>query len=222
MDPRLWENGQRLNEYECDPADGNVCKLTEAAERAQDAKWKRLMANRPPKDALPRNLMPRPGQREPPLYHYGFPFTTQYAIDYARRHHLTIKIVEEDRPFFGNRAVLDFADLDDEWLKSAAEDENDDLESFAISVSRMLMLKHLGERCDFVLDMGRPFSDDWDRIVSLWSNHNFDERFERCFDPVNVVEVLKVAMNETEGRTTVKPQWWFDWDNDVGVYTSVA
>ncbi|KAM5543861.1 hypothetical protein V8D89_002478 [Ganoderma adspersum] len=217
MDPRRWENGQRLEEW--DPAYGNVGKFTEAAVKAQDAKWKRLMANRPPRDALPRSLMPRPGQPEPPLYRYGFPFTTQYAIDYARRHHLTINIAEEDREFFRDRTVLDFADLDDAWLKSV---NDEDLESFAISVSRMLMLKDLGRRCGFVLGIGHPFSDDWDGIVSLWSNHNFDERFDRCLDPAKVIEVLKVAMNESEGQTPVKPQWWFDWDNDVGVFTSVA
>ena len=168
------------------------------------------MANRPPRDALPRNLMPRPDRSEPPLYHYGFPFTAQYAMDYARRHHLKIKIAEEDRQVFRGHLLLDFADLDDAWLK-----DDDDVRLFALSVSRMLMIEHLSERCGFVLDMGRPFSDDWDGIVSLWSNHNFDERFDECLDPAKAIEVLKVAMNESEGQIPVKPQWWFDWDNDV-------
>lgn len=35
MDPRLWENGQRLNEW--DPEYGNIGMLTEAAQKAQDA-----------------------------------------------------------------------------------------------------------------------------------------------------------------------------------------
>ena len=179
-------------------------------------KWKRLMANRPPRDSLPHSLMPRPGSPEPPLYRYGFPFTTQYAIGYARRHHLTVKIVEEDRDFFRGYTILDFADLDDAWLDSG----NEDLQSFAISMSRTLMVEDLGRRCGFVLGLGHPFSDDWDGIVSLWSNHNFDERFDRCLDPENVIEVLKVALNESAGRTQVKPQWWFDWDNDVVCFCS--
>ena len=156
--------------------------------------------------------MPRPGRPNPPLYRYGFPFTTQYDIDYARRHHLTIKIVEEEREFFRGHVVLDLADLDDEWL---AESGDEDLESFAISVSLMLMVIDLGVRCGFMSEIGRPFSDDWDGIVSLWSNHDFDERFDQCFDPIKAVDVLQVAMNESEGQTPVKPQWWFDWDNDV-------
>ena len=36
MDPRLWENGQRLDEMQCDPH-GNASKFTEAAMKAQDA-----------------------------------------------------------------------------------------------------------------------------------------------------------------------------------------
>ncbi|PIL27141.1 hypothetical protein GSI_10282 [Ganoderma sinense ZZ0214-1] len=215
MDPRLWENGQRLDEW--DPKYGSLGKFTEAAEKAQDAKWKRLMANRPPRDALPRNLMPRPDRPDPPLYRYGIPFTSKYAIDYARRHHLKIDIVEEDREVFRGRQVLDFADLDDAWLK-----EDEDVRLFALSVSRLLMVEDLGDRCDCALDVGRPFCDDWDGIVSLWSNHDFDDRFDECPDPGIAIEVLKIAMNESEGQTPVKPQWWFDWDNDVGVFTSIA
>ena len=37
MDPRRWENGERLDEMQCDPAHGNVGKFTEAAMKAQDA-----------------------------------------------------------------------------------------------------------------------------------------------------------------------------------------
>nr|VWO98547.1 Indoleacetamide hydrolase (IAH) (EC (Indole-3-acetamide hydrolase) [Ganoderma boninense] len=173
MDPRLWENGQRLNEW--DPKYGNLGKFTEAAEKAQDAKWKRLMANRPPRDALPRNLMPSPDRPDPPLYRYGIPFTAKYAIDYARRHHLKINVAEEDREVFRGRVVLDFADLDDAWLK-----DDDDVRLFALSVSRLLMEEDLSEKCDCALEIGRPFSDDWDGIVSLWSNHNFDKRFDEC------------------------------------------
>ncbi|PIL27142.1 hypothetical protein GSI_10283 [Ganoderma sinense ZZ0214-1] len=217
MDPRRWENGQRLDE----------CRegmFTEAAQKAQDAKWKRLMANRPPRDALPRSLMPRPGRSQPPLYHYGFPFTNQYVFDYTRRHRLSLPVPKEDQEFFGGCTAWYFEDLADAWLKSGGGDE-DDLEVFKISVSRMLMLEDLRKRCRFVLGIGHPFSDDWDGIVSLWSNYNFDDRFDRCIDPVHVIEVLKAAMNESGGRnseTPVKPQWWFDWDNDVGVFTSIA
>ena len=36
MDPRLWENGQRLDEMQCNPH-GDAGKFTEAAMKAQNA-----------------------------------------------------------------------------------------------------------------------------------------------------------------------------------------
>ncbi|PIL27143.1 hypothetical protein GSI_10284 [Ganoderma sinense ZZ0214-1] len=176
--------------------------------------WDTKRGDRPPRDVLPRNLVPRPGrEKETPLYHYGFPFTARYAINYARRHHLTVEVDEEDREFFRGYTVLDFADIDDEWLES-----DSDLKRIATCISRTLMLGELSRRCRFALRMGRPFSDDWDGIVSLWTNANFDERFDECHDHEEVIEVLKDAMNETKGHNSLKPQWWFDWNNDVGIF----
>ena len=166
------------------------------------------MANRPPRNALPLKLLPRPGYK-PPLYHYGFPYTNEYALDYARRHHLTIPIADEDREAFGGRTILDMADLTNSWIEA-----DEEIRAFA-SVSRTLMLKHLSDKCGFVLGQGRPFSMEWDGIVSLWSNYNVEERFELCPDYEKVVDILKGAMNETEGHKSKKAQWWFDWDNDV-------
>ncbi|EJF61578.1 hypothetical protein DICSQDRAFT_180597 [Dichomitus squalens LYAD-421 SS1] len=211
QNPALWENGQYLNEWDREHND----RYSEAAKKAQEAKWKRLMANRPPRDALPNKLLPRPGQKLP-LYHYGFPFTYKYAIEYARRHHLTIPLAEEDRETFGGQAVLDMAELDDARL---AADE--DIRVFAKSVSRNLMVRDLSRRCGYTLDTGRPFSMDWDGIVSLWTNYDVEERFVWCYDHKKVVDILKGAMNETEWHNSLKAQWWFDWDNDVGLFTSV-
>ena len=167
------------------------------------------MANRPPRNALPLRFLPRRGQK-PPLYHYGFPYTRKYAIDYARRHHLTIPVADEDRETFGGRTILDMADIDDAWIEA-----DEDIRAFATSVSSMLMIKDLTRRCGFNLDQGRPFSKEWDSIVSLWSNYDVEERFEWCPDYEKVVEILKEAMNETEEHKSFKAQWWFDWDNDV-------
>ena len=167
------------------------------------------MANRPPLDALPLKLLPRPGQK-PPLYHYGFPYTDKYAIGYARRHHLTIPVADEDREAFGGRTILDLADIDDSQIEA-----DKDIRLFAKSISSMLMIEDLGRRCGFTLYQGRPFSKDWDGIVSLWSNHNVEERFGWCPDYEKVIDALKDALNETEGHESPGAQWWFDWDNDV-------
>ena len=168
------------------------------------------MANRPPRNALPLKLLPRRG-RKPPLYNYGFPYTDKYALEYARRHHLTIPIADEDREAFGGRTILDMADIDDAWMEA-----DEEIGSFARSVSCTLMLKDLSHRCGFVLGQGRPFSMDWDGIVSLWSNYNVKDRFDLCGSGYEkVVDILKDAMNETEGHNSPGAQWWFDWDNNV-------
>ena len=102
------------------------------------------------------------------------------------------------------------ADLDKSLIET-----DEDIRLFAKSVSCNLMLKDLSRRCGFVLEQGRPFSLEWDGIVSLWSNYDVEERFEWCPDYEKVVEILKEAMNETEEHKSLKAQWWFDWDNDV-------
>nr|VWP01059.1 Cytochrome P450 51 [Ganoderma boninense] len=176
--------------------------------QAQAAKWRKLMEKKPPKDSLRRTLIPKRGQT-PPLYRYGFPYTQQYALDYARRHHLKLKLIDEDIDAFGGREELDFADVDDTWLQER------DSWVFAMGVSRSLMLRDLSQRCGFSLDAGRPFSLEWDGIISLWSNYTIEERYMACPDHEEVLRVLEEAMNEVEGHNS-KVQWWFDWNNDLG------
>ena len=144
------------------------------------------------------------------MYHYGIPYTYKYALDYARHYHLTIAVADEDREAFGGRTILDMADIDDSQIEA-----DKDIRLFAKSMSSMLMIEDLGRRCGFTLYQGRPFSKDWDGIVSLWSNHNVEERCEWCPDYEKVVDTLKDAMNEVPGYDCLKPQWWFDFDNDV-------
>lgn len=165
------------------------------------------MNKKRPKDSIRRKLIAKPGET-PPLYRYGFPFTRQYALDYARRHHLKIKLADEDVEAFGGREELDFADVDDSWLQDR------DMWLFAMAVSRTLMLADLSRRCGFSLDLGRPFSLEWDGIISLWSNYTVEERWLACGDHEHVLAVLNSAMNEVEGNNS-KAQWWFDWNNDL-------
>ncbi len=164
------------------------------------------MDTKGPKDSLRRKLIAKPG-KTPPLYRYGFPYTRQYALDYARRHHLKLKLVGEDIEAFNGREELDFADIDDSWLQDR------DMWLFAMGVSRTLMLADLSRRCGFSLARGRPFSLKWDGIVSLWSNYTVEERWMACADHEHVLAVLNDAMNEVEGHNS-KAQWWYDWNND--------
>ncbi|TFK83530.1 hypothetical protein K466DRAFT_528721 [Polyporus arcularius HHB13444] len=208
--PALWENGQYLEEW--DPANGN--KFSDAARKAQAAKLQRLIRNRPPRNILPRSELPNRRVDKPPLYYYGFPFTKQYAVDYAKRHRLTIELVDEDREAFDGKEVFDFGDVDDKLMS------NPDLRRFVNIASQYLMVEDLSKRCRMRLQSGRPFCLEWDGIVALWSNFDVKERYARCYNYDAVVETLTSAMNEGDGPES-KLQWWYDWDNDVGVLRSI-
>ncbi|KAM5539915.1 hypothetical protein V8D89_006418 [Ganoderma adspersum] len=210
--PALWENGQYL--MEGDPINKN--RFSEAAKKAQASKMQRLMGNRAPRKTLRRSQLAHNG-RTPPLWRFGFPFKRQYALEYARRHALKIDIAEEDRDSFDGREVLDFSETDDTWL------EDEDLAVFLKSASEMLMVEDLSRRCGFFLEVGSPFTYDWDGLVSLWSNYNISEKFKECgphnFDKAKTI--LTEAMNEGKQHPDSFMEWWFDWNNEVGVFQSI-
>ena len=107
--------------------------------------------------------------------------------------------------------MLDFSETDDSWL------EDEDLAVFLKSASEMLMVEDLSRRCGFLLEVGSPFTYDWDGLVSLWSNYNISEKFRECgpdnFDKVKVI--LTEAMNEGKQHPDSFMEWWFDWNNEV-------
>ncbi len=167
---------------------------------------RRLMENRAPRDSLPRaELASRHNQ--PPLHYFGFPYTTDFALRYAKRHHLTVEIDPEETCLFDDKDVFDFADIEDRHLA------DHDLREFFLSMAPFLMLVDLTHKCKMPLEEGRPFALQWDGIIALWSNYNIRERYRLCPDYEKVVEILREAMNDEE--QTSKLQWWFDWDNDV-------
>ena len=166
------------------------------------------MKNRPPRDVLPRRELANRGPNKPPLHYYGFPFTKQYAIDYAIRHRLTVPLIGEVREVFGGKEVFDFGDVDDSHFADP------ELRHFIVIASQHFMLRDLSDKCGMRLQSGSPFSLDWDGIVALWSNYDAKERYAICYNYEEVVDVLRSAMNEGDGPES-KLQWWFDWDNDV-------
>nr|VWP01428.1 Neutral alpha-glucosidase AB [Ganoderma boninense] len=210
--PALWENGQYL--MEGDPVTKNG--FSEAALKAQASKMLRLMRNRAPRRDLRRSELALNG-RKPPLWRFGFPFKRQYALEYARRHALTIKIAEADKDAFDGRDVLDFSETDDTWL------EDKELAVFLKSTSEMLMVEDLSRKCGFKLRIGSPFTYDWDGLVALWSNYDIVEKVKECgrhnYDKVETI--LTEAMNEGKQHPDSFGEWWFDWNNEVGVFMSV-
>ncbi len=168
------------------------------------------MANRAPRKTIRRSELAHDG-RTPPLWRFGFPFKYQYALEYARRHALTIEIHEDERDAFEGREVLDFSETDDSWL------EDEDLAVFLKSASEMMMVRDLSRRCGFRLELGSPFTDDWDGLVSLWSNYNIAEKFKQCGrnNHGKVTTILTEAMNEGKQHPDSFGEWWFDWNNEV-------
>ena len=92
-------------------------------------------------------MIPKAGSK-PPLYHYGIPFTDRYMLEYAKRHHLTMKLLPEARKFFGGKAEFPFADI-------SREDEEDEVGSlhgrfrshFSMTATIAIYLWHLFLRC---------------------------------------------------------------------------
>ncbi len=168
------------------------------------------MDNRGPNKILPREMIPKDGSK-PPLYHYGIPFTNQYMLEYAKRHHLIMKLQPSTRQFFDGKEEFDFADI-------SPEDEADEDFMNAISgAACFAAMRDIEKRCDITLHMARPFSLEWDGMVSLWSNYDMNERClksirsrERC---QKIVVNLKEAMHEGGEENDI--EWWYEWDNPV-------
>ena len=136
---------------------------------------RRLMQNRPPRDVLPRAEIAS-GDDTPPLYYYGCPFTFKYALEYSMRHRLEIELAEEDMHLFGGKTVFNLADLEETHLG------NPDLEVFLSTTAAFMMIKDLSAKCGMPLVCGRPFSEEWDGIVALWSNYDIKDRLQMCPD----------------------------------------
>ena len=168
------------------------------------------MANRAPQKDIGVSELAING-RTPPLWRFGFPFKETYALEYARRHSLTIEIVEADREAFDGREVLDFSETDDTWL------EDEEIASFLMCASQSLMMEDLRHRCGLQLEVGRPFTYEWDGLVSLWSNYDIREKFRFCGRNKyeKIMKILEEAMNEGKQHPDSVGEWWFDWNNEV-------
>ncbi|KAI0755596.1 hypothetical protein C8Q74DRAFT_1459650 [Fomes fomentarius] len=182
--PALYENGQYLLEW--DPVEPNC--LSQAARKAQ-------ADTRSPALNLP------PVATNHHLHSFGFPYIYDFALRYAKRHHLTVEIDLEETWMFDGEDVFDFADIEDRHLADPDMREFFDLK----------------RRCKMPLDQDSPFALEWDGIIALWSNYNIRERYQLCPDYDKVVEILREALNGEEKTSTL--QWWFDWW--YGVFRSV-
>ncbi|PIL28822.1 hypothetical protein GSI_08867 [Ganoderma sinense ZZ0214-1] len=212
-DPRLFWNGQYLLEEDPD----HPANLSEAAQEAQEAKWLALMKNRGPLKKLPRKMVPKDGSK-PPLYHYGIPFTDRYMFEYAKRHGLTLELSPETSEYFDGSPVLDFSKLTPE------QEQDADLMNQLLMIASLLAQCDMEKRqCGMKLHVARPFSSEWNGMVSLWSNYDWHDRYSKevgsCARFQNIVAKLKEAMYEGGQENDI--EWWYEWDNPVGLFSSL-
>ena len=149
-------------------------------------------------------------KNKPPLYRYGFPITPEFVFRFAARKGFKVDIPPEVREIFDGREVIHFADVTDELL------DDDDRWSFLYLSAHVMMFGYLIDKTGFALESGRPFSSEYNDMVSLWSNYTIKEQ---CRFPQTIKRRLGVLEDEMnlfqDGGARRKAQWWFDWNNDV-------
>ena len=136
-------------------------------------KWEMLIANRKPRKNINRELFGSSGN-DPPVLLYGWPFTKDYFIEYAKRHRLSAKLAEQtlqrlDCPTEG----FNFGDLTEKHYR----DEN--LVTILRSAAILTSTRHLRDSIRVAFQIGRPLSLEWDKILFVWTNYNYEEKY-RC------------------------------------------
>ena len=155
------------------------------------------------------------------MYYYGYPYTTDYPVRYAMKHHFQIDVNDRDREYFGLPPVEEAPDAKLDYANLTAEQLNDahTLRFVAMSAD-WLFQNHLREICKWPLDVARPFSAEWDAVIALWSNHDVEWLWPAC-DPKydEIIRILEEEMNDTECQldpeVRSKLAWYFDWENDI-------
>ncbi|KAI0758732.1 hypothetical protein C8Q74DRAFT_1372667 [Fomes fomentarius] len=216
--PAYWEGDQHLLEMtDSDDPTKPGRRLTEAAEKAQKQRWRRLMANRPPRKKISPKLLPRKN-RKPPLLYYGWPFKDYDMILYAKRNSLSYRPSPTTRAILGCGERFNFANLTEEHLR------NPQLVRALRTIALRLAQHDLIGKTAARLTIGRPFSLEWDSILVLWTNYAVDDRYPMLefldiYD--KVVATLDAELNVGKERAERTKLRWWSWDNDVSIFTDV-
>ncbi|TFK83696.1 hypothetical protein K466DRAFT_497956 [Polyporus arcularius HHB13444] len=208
-----WEGSQYLMEVEIDPASDPEApryRYTEAAQKAQKDKWQRLMNNRKPRKNIPPSLLASSGNHVPYLL-YGWPFEKDHMVLYAKRHDLVYTTTEYNRASFGGIEKFHFSQLTDEDMK-----DDDSMSTYRL-IAAMMVILQLIKATGLNIEMGRPFTFEYDSMLVLWSNHTF-EKHTAMLASVEHFEkkkaIIDAAMNEGNTGKKVEPRWWWSWDEN--------
>ena len=132
-------------------------------------------------------------------------------FEYAKRHHVTLDLSPEASKYFDGSRALDYSKLTPE------QEQDSELMSQLRCIASSLAVKHIQHRCNITLHIARPFSLEWDGMVSLFSNFTFEDRYSRLIGTPErfkrIVATLKEAMYEGGQENDIA--WWYEWDNPV-------
>ena len=179
----------------------------------QRLEWEAIIAKHPPCKALAPKDLPRPGQPTPPPHRlYGWPFTEEYLLDYARRHRLEFPVCSAVRARFEGKEEYNFGDLTDDHLADGV------LVQHLQRVATTRVRRHFIQAGASV-DIGRPLSLKWDSMFVLWSTRDFEPKYRMYKMFKNWDKVKKFvddALNEClpegcERRTSL--EWWWSLEN---------
>ncbi|PIL36439.1 hypothetical protein GSI_00128 [Ganoderma sinense ZZ0214-1] len=217
QNPALWEGSQYLLEMEpsTDPAKPGY-RYTEAAALAQVRKWKRLMRNRGPETTIPPEMLSN-GKNRPPVLLYGWPFKPDHLVEYAKRHRISFETDPKHQEWLGCSTLeFNFADVTEDHYKKK------NIVNYLRPKANMVVLNKLLRETGQGLEIGRPFSFKYPKILYMWTNYNMDEEYDDFGRPDRydkLIGFLNTVMNEClpEGEKS-ELQWWWSWDdNDVNV-----
>lgn len=175
------------------------------------------MAARPPLKVLGPNDLPGPhNDHSAPRRIYGWPFSEEYTLEYARRHGLVFSVPQGCRSEFDGKAEFNFADLTDDHL--ADEESLPHLRRIAT----LRVLNHLRENTGAALSVERPISLERQWLFVLWSTEDVEEMYwmyRRIGNWRKLEAFIDAAMNEClpEGceRRSSLEWWWSREKNEV-------
>ena len=174
------------------------------------------MRNRKPETTIPPEMLAT-GNNAPPVLLYGWPFKDDYLVEYAKRHRLSFETDPKHQEWLGCPTLeFNFADV------TEAHYQRKNVANYLRLMARLVVIPKFCRATGQRLEVGRPFSLKYPKILYMWTNYNMDDEYDDFGRPDRydkVVNFLNTAMNEClpEGKKT-ELQWWWSWDdNDVVV-----
>lgn len=184
----------------------SLCTYRSLSSQRRD--WAAVVAKHPPLKTLTADDLPGPG-KDVPYRLYGWPFSEDYMLDYARRHRLVFTVIPYYQKIFGDVDYFNYGDVTDDHL--ADEQLFHHLRRKSL-LDVMAYFQREGGAFDLRIDL--PLSQEWRRILVVWSTKDYEEMYNGYKwygDWSKVEKFIDDALNEClpegcERRTSLA--WW--------------